>query len=155
LLAVGKRIIRASYPILRTGKPYDGSQDHFHAHQTTMLTQLKRGTARVHDLADEIHASEVDHTARAIVTEAINAFSSIAGIEGGFTLCARTDDASVNQLGLTTRTCRVLQKAGITTLSMLWFRLIQGTLMDVEHVGKTSYEEVISVLVISGRILKR
>jgi len=135
LLAVGKRIIRASYPILRTGKPYDGSQDHFHAHQTTMLTQLKRGTARVHDLADEIHA--------------------IAGIEGGFTLCARTDDASVNQLGLTTRTCRVLQKAGITTLSMLWFRLIQGTLMDVEHVGKTSYEEVISVLVISGRILKR
>ncbi len=153
--AVGKRIIRASYHILRTGNPYDGSQYHFQAHQAKMLTQLKRVAARVHDLADEIPPAEVDNTARAIVTEAINAFSSIAGIEGGFTLCARTDDASINQLGFSTRTCRVLQKAGITMLSMVWFRLIQGTLMDVEHFGKKSYEEVISVLVNSERILKR
>ena len=152
---VGKRIIRMSYHILRTGKPYDGSQYNFRAHQTNMVKQLRRVVTRVHDLADEIHASEVDETARAIATEAIHAFRSIAGIEGGFTLRAKTNDESVSELGFTTRTCRVLQKAGITTLSMLWFRFIQGTLMDVEQFGKKSYEEVVSVLVNSGRILKR
>lgn len=153
--AVGKRIIRISYHILRTGKPYDGSQYNFSARQTKMVKQLRRVVTRVHDLAGEIHASEVDETARAIATEAIHAFSSIAGIEGGFTLSANTNDESVSELGFTTRTCRVLQKAGINTLSMLWFRFIQGTLMDVEKFGKKSYEEVVSGLVNSGRILKR
>ena len=153
--AVGKRIIRMSYHILRTGKPYNGDQYNFSVHQTNMVKQLKRVVTRVHDLAGEIHASDVDDTARAMATEAIHAFSAIAGIEGGFTLRARTHDEPVSELGFNTRTCRVLQKAGITTLSMLWFRLIQGTLMDVEHFGKKSYEEVVSVLVNSGRILKR
>jgi hypothetical protein len=153
--AVGKRLIRISYHILRTGKPYDGNQYNFSAHQTNMVKQLRRVVTRVHDLAGDIHASEVDDTARAMATEAIHAFSSIAGTEGGFTLRAKTTDESVSELGFNTRTCRVLQKAGITTLSMLWFRLIQGTLMDVEHFGKKSYEEVVSVLVNSGCILKR
>ncbi len=120
-----------------------------------MVKQLRRVAARVHDLASEIHTSEVDDTARAIATEAIHAFSSIAGIEGGFTLSANALDEPVSDLGFTTRTCRVLQKAGITTLSMLWFRLIQGTLLDVEKFGKKSYEDVVLELVTSGRILKR
>jgi hypothetical protein len=131
-MGVGKRIIRMSYHLLRTGKPYDGSQYNFRAHQTQMGKQLRQVAARGHDLADEIHASEVDETARAIATEAIHAFSSIAGIEGGFTLSANAHDDPVSELGFTTRICRGLQKAGINTLSMLWFRLIQGTLMNVE-----------------------
>ena len=84
-----------------------------------------------------------------------NAFSSIAGIEGGFTLSANANDEPVSELGFKTRTYHILQKAGISTLSMLWFRIIQGKLMDIEHFGKKSYEEVISVLLNSGRILKR
>ena len=151
---VGKRVIRMSFHILRTGKPYDGSRYHIHAHQTKMLKQLKSVVNRVHDLADEMHASEIDDTARAVATEAIHAFRSLTGTEEGFTLCATTTDESVNQLGFNTRTCRVLEKADIHTLSMLWFRLIQGTLRNVKHFGKKSYEEVISVLVHSGRILK-
>jgi transposase len=153
--AVGKRIIRISYHILRTGKPYDGSQYNFTARQTNMIKQLRQVTTRVHDLVEGIHRSEVDDTARAIATEAIHAFSSLAGIEGGFTLNATTSDESVSDLGFNTRTSRVLQKAGITTLSMLWFRLIQGTLMDLESFGKKSYEEVVTVLVNSGRMLKK
>lgn len=153
--AVGKRIIRISYHILRTGKPYDGNQYNFNAHQTNMVKQLRRVVTRVHDLAGEIHASEVDDTARAMATEAIHAFSAIAGIEGGFTLSPNANDDPVSELGFKTRTYHILQKAGISTLSMLWFRIIQGKLMDIEHFGKKSYEEVISVLVNSGRILKR
>jgi hypothetical protein len=41
------------------------------------------------------------------------------------------------------------------TLSMLWFRLIQGTLRDIKQFGQKSSEELVSVLVSSGRILKR
>lgn len=152
---VGKRIIQISYHILRTGKPYDGSRYHWNAHQTKMVKQLRRFAARAHDLASEIHTSEVDETARALATEAIHAFNSIAGIEGGFTLSANANDEPVSELGFNTRTSRVLQQAGITTLSMLWFRLIQGTLRDIEQFGPKSYEEVVSVLVNSGRILKR
>ncbi len=85
---MGKRVITISYHILRTGKPYDGSQYNWNAHQTKMVKQLRRVAARAQDLASEIHASEVDDTARAIATEAIHAFSSIAGIKGGFTLNA-------------------------------------------------------------------
>ena len=99
---------------------------------------------------------EVDNdTARAIATVVIHAFSSLAGIEGGFTLKATTTDVTVEELDFTTRTTRVLQKAGITTLSMLWFRLIQGTLLEIKNIGKKSYEEVVDVLVTSGRILKK
>lgn len=152
---VGKRIMKISYHILRTGKPYDGSQYQWNAHQTKMVKHLRRVAARAQDLAHEIHASEVDDTARAIATEAIHAFSSIAGIEGGFTLNANANDDPVSELGFNTRTSRVLQQAGVTTLSMLWFRLIQGTLMDIKQFGQKSYEEVVSVLVSSGRILKR
>jgi DNA-directed RNA polymerase alpha subunit len=97
----------------------------------------------------------VDDTARAIATDVIHAFSSLAGIEGGFTLKAATADVAVGELGFTTRTTRVLQKAGITTLSMLWFRLIQGTLLEVKGFGQKSYEDVVEVLVASGRILKK
>ena len=152
---IGKRIIHITYHILRTGKPYDGSRYNFNAHQEKMVKQLQKVATRAHDLANEIHASEVDETARAIATEAIHAFSSIAGIEGGFTLSANAIDESVTELGLKTRTCRALLKANITTLSMLWFRLIQGTLMDIEHFGKKSYDEVVLVLVNSGRIMRR
>lgn len=152
---VGKRIIRISYHILRTGKPYDGSQYNFTARQTKMVKQLRQVTMRVHDLVENMHASEVDDTARAIATEAIQAFSSLAGIEGGFTLSANAPDESITELGFKTRTSRVLQKAGISTLSMLWFHLIQGTLIEVENFGKKSYEEVVAVLVESGRILRR
>jgi hypothetical protein len=152
---VGKRIIRISFHIIRTGKPYDGSQYHFTARQTKMVKQLRQVATRVHDLVNDIHASEVDETTRAIATEAIHAFSALAGIEHGFTLSAHAKDEPVSELGFKTRTCRVLQKAGISTLSMLWFRLIQGTLLNVEKFGTKSYEEVVSVLVNSGRILKR
>ena len=84
----------------------------------------------------------------------MHAFSSIAGIEGGFTLNATTADEPITALGLKTRTVHVLLNAGISTLSMLWFRLIQGTLLDLKHFGKKSYEEVVTVLVTSKRILK-
>ncbi len=100
---VGKRIIQISSHILRTGKPYDGSRYNFSVHQSNMVKQLRRVATRVHDLADEIHASEVDDTARAIATEAIHAFSSIAGIEGGFTLSAHANDEPVSELGFKTR----------------------------------------------------
>lgn len=153
--AVGKRIIRISYHILRTGKPYDGSQYNFTARQTNVVKQLRHVSTRIHDLVEDIHHSEVDDTARAIATDVIHAFSSLAGIEGGFTLKATTADVAVSELGFSTRTTRVFQKAGITTLSMLWFRLIQGTLLDLKSFGKKSYEEVVEGLVTSGRILKK
>jgi hypothetical protein len=153
--AVGKRIVRMSYHIVRTGTPYDGSQYNFTARQTTVVKRLRQVSMRVHDLVEEIHQAEVDETARAIATDVIHAFSSLAGIEGGFTLKATTTDVAVGELGLTTRSTRVLQKADITTLSMLWFRLIQGTLLEVKGFGKKSYEEVVDVLVTSGRILKK
>jgi hypothetical protein len=152
--AVGKRVVRASFHILRTGKPYDGSRYHVSAHQTNMLKQLKLVVHRVHDLTNEMHVSELDDTARAVVTEAIHAFRALAGVERGFTLCPTATDESIDQLGFSTPTCRILQKGGIHTLSMVWFRLIQGTLRDVDRFGKKSYEEVVSVLVQSGRILK-
>ncbi len=104
---------------------------------------------------EEIHQTEVDDTARAIATDVIHAFSSLAGIESGFTLKATTADVAVGELGFTTRTTRVLQKANITTLSMLWFRLIQGTLVEVNGFGPKSYEDIVEVLVASGRILKK
>jgi transposase len=153
--AVGKRIVRISYHILRTGLPYDGSQYNFTARQTNVVKQLRRVSTRVHDLVAEIHQTEVDDTARAIATDVIHAFSSLAGIEGGFTLKATTTDVTVEELGFSTRTVRVLQKAGITTLSMLWFRLIQGTLLEIKGVGKKSYEDIVNGLVASGRILKK
>ncbi len=137
--------MKLSYHILRTGKPYDGSRYQWNAHQTKMVKQLRRVAARAHDLAHQIHTSEVDDTARAIATEAIHAFSSIAGIEGGFTLSVNAKDEPVSELGFKTRTSRVLQQAGVMTLSMLWFRIIQGTLRDIEQFGQTSYEEVVSV----------
>ncbi len=87
-----------------------------------MVKQLRRAAARAHDLAREIHTSEVDETARALATEAIHAFTSIAGIEGGFTLSANANDEPVSELGFNTRTSHVLQQAGMTTLSMVWFR---------------------------------
>jgi hypothetical protein len=152
--AVGKRIIRISYHIMRTGQPYDGSQYDFTARQTKVVKQLRQVTTRVYDLVETIQASDVDDTARAIATEAMHAFSSIAGVEGGFTLNATTADEPITALGLKTRTARVLLKAGISTLSMLWFRLIQGTLLDLKHFGKKSYEDVVTVLVASKRILK-
>lgn len=153
--AVGKRVVRISYHILRTGKPYDGSQYNFTARQTNVVKRLRQVSTRVHDLVEEIHHTEVDDTARAIATDVIHAFSSLAGIEGGFTLKATTTDVAVSELGFTTRTSRVLQEAGITTLSMLWFRLIQGTLLEVKGFGQKSYEDVADVLVQSGRILKK
>lgn len=152
--AVGKRIIRISYHIVRTGRPYDGSQYDFTAHQTKVVKQLRQVTTRVYDLVETIQASDVDDTARAIATEAIHAFSSIAGIEGGFTLNATTADEPITALGFKTRTAHVLLNAGISTLSMLWFRLIQGTLPDLKHFGKKSYEDVVTGLVMSKRILK-
>ena len=151
---VGKRVMRASFHILRTGKPYDGSRYHVNAHQTNMLKQLKLVVHRVHDLTNEMHVSELDEMARAVITEALHAFRALTGVERGFTLCPTATDESVDRLGFSTRTCHLLQKGGIQTLSMLWFRLIQGTLRDVERFGKKSYEEVVSVLVQSGRILK-
>jgi hypothetical protein len=153
--AVGKRVVRISYHILRTGTPYDGSQYNFTARQTTVVKRLRQVSTRVHDLVEEIHHTEVDDTARAIATDVIHAFSSLAGIEGGFTLKAATADVAVSDLGFTTRTTGVLQKAGITTFSMLWFRLIQGTLSEITGFGKKSYEDVVDGLVKSGRILKK
>jgi hypothetical protein len=153
--AVAKRIVRISYHILRTGTPYDGSQYNFTARQTSMVKQLRQVSTRVRDLVEAMHQSEVNDTARTIATDVIHAVSSLAGIECGFTLTAMTDDVAVSQLGFRTRTARVLEKEGISTLSMLWFRLIQGTLLEVKSFGKKSYEEVIDVLVTSGRILKK
>lgn len=153
--AVGKRVVRISYHILRTGTPYDGSQYNFTARQTNVVKRLRQVSTRVHDLVEEIHHTEVDDTARAIATDVIHVFSSLAGIEGGFTLKAATADVAVSDLGFTTRTTRVLQKAGITTFSMLWFRLIQGTLSEITGFGKKSYEDVVDGLVKSGRILKK
>ncbi len=148
--AVGKRIVRISYHILRTGTPYDGSQYNFTARHTNVVKRLRHVSTRVHDLVKEIHQTEVDDTARAIATDVIHAFSSLAGIESGFTLKATTADVAVEELGFTTRTTRVLQQASITTLSMLWFRLIQGTLLEVNGFGQKSYEDVVEVLVASG-----
>ncbi len=72
-----------------------------------MVTQLRRAAARAHDRAREIHTAEVDETARALATEAIHAFNSIAGIEGGFTLSANVSDNPVSELGFNTRPSRV------------------------------------------------
>ena len=79
-----------------------------------MVKHLRQVSTRVHDLVEDIHHSEVDNTARAIATEVIHAFSSLAEIEGGFTLKATTADVVVSELGFSTRTTCVLQKAGIT-----------------------------------------
>ncbi len=152
--AVGKRIIHISYYILRTGHPYDGSQYDFTARHTKVVKQLRHVTTRIHDLVGTIHPSDVDDTARALATEAMHAFSSIAGIEGGFMLNATTADEPMTALGFKTRTTHVLCDAGIATLSMLWFRLIQGTLLEIDHFGKKSYQEVVTTLVESHRILK-
>ncbi len=84
-----------------------------------MVTQLRRAAARAHDLACEIHAFKIDDTARVLATEAIHAFNSIAGIEGGFTLSTNANNEPVSELGFNTQTSRVLQQAGMTTLSML------------------------------------
>ena len=153
--AVGKRIVRISYHILRTGTPYDGSQYNFTARQTSMVKQLRQVSTQVHDLVVAMHQSDIDETAKTIATDVIHAFSSLAGIECGFTLQATTTDVAVSDLGFSTRTTRVLEKAGIATLSMLWFRLIQGTVLEVKSFGQKSYKEVIDVLVTSGRILKK
>ncbi len=153
--AIGKRIINISYHILRTGKPYDGNRYNFNTHQTKMVKRLKQVATRVHDLANEIHASEIDESARVLATEAIHALSSIAGIEGCFTLNAGVKDSPVSELGFKRRTCNILFKAGITSFSMLWFRILQGTLMDIDRFGKKSYNEVVQVLVDSGHILRK
>jgi len=153
--AVGKRLIRISYHIVRTGQPYDGDKYNFTARQTNMVKQLRQVSTRIHELVEDIHHAAVDDTARAIATDVIHAFSPLAGIEGGFTLKATTTDVAVEELGFTSRTARVFHKAGITTLRMLWFRLIQGTLLEVTGFGKKSYQEVVDGLVTSGHILKK
>jgi len=104
---VGKRGIHLSYHLLRTGKAYNGSRYHWNAHQTKMVKQLRHVAARAHDLAREMHTSEVDDTARSLATEAMHAFSSIAGIEGGLTLSANANDEPVSERGFNTRTSRV------------------------------------------------
>ncbi len=53
-------MMKISYHILRTGKPYNGSRYHWNTHQTKMVKQLRRAAARAHDLASEIHTSEID-----------------------------------------------------------------------------------------------
>ena len=152
---IGKRIIRITYHIIRTGKPYDGSRYNYNAHQTKTIKQLKNVATRANNIATEIHKSKVDDTTKAIATEAINALSSIAGIEGGFTLNSNITDLPVTELGFKTRTTNILLKANITNFSMLWFRLIQGKLLDIDGFGKKSYNEVIQVLVDTGYILKK
>lgn len=96
--AIGKRIINISYHIIRTGKPYDGNRYNFNAHQTKMEKRLKQVATCVQDLAHEIHASEIDESARIIATEAIHALSSIAGVEGNFTLNSGVQDRPISEL---------------------------------------------------------
>ncbi|ETR68335.1 MAG: transposase IS116/IS110/IS902 family protein [Candidatus Magnetoglobus multicellularis str. Araruama] len=155
IAAIGKRIINISYHIIRTGKPYDGNRYNFNAHQTKMEKRLKQVATRVQDLAHEIHASEIDESARIIATEAIHALSSIAGIEGNFTLNSGVQDRPISELGFKRRTCNILLKAGIISFSMLWFRITQGTLLDIDRFGNKSYNDVVKGLVESGYILEK
>ncbi|ETR70803.1 MAG: hypothetical protein OMM_08543, partial [Candidatus Magnetoglobus multicellularis str. Araruama] len=106
-------------------------------------------------LAHEIHASEIDESARIIATEAIHALSSIAGIEGNFTLNSGVQDRPISELGFKRRTCNILLKAGIISFSMLWFRITQGTLLDIDRFGNKSYNDVVKGLVESGYILEK
>jgi len=153
--AIGKRIINISYHIIRTGKPYDGNQYNFNTHQTKMVKRLKQVATRAQDLANEIHTSEVNESARVHATEAIHALSAIAGVEGCFTLNTGVQDKDISELGLKRRTCNNLLRAGISNFSMLWFRLIQGTLMDIDRFGEKSYNDVVQSLVASGYILEQ
>ena len=153
--AIGKRIINIAYHIIRTGKPYDGNRYNFNTHQTKMVKRLNQIATRAQDLASEIHASEIDESARVIAIEAIHALSSIAGVEGSFTLNSGVQDRPISELGFKRRTCNILHKAGITSFSMLWFRILQGTLLDIDCFGKKSYNDVVRRLVDSGYILKK
>jgi hypothetical protein len=153
--AIGKRIINISYHIIRTGKPYDGNQYNFNTHQTKIVKRLKKVATRVQDLVNEIHTSEVDESARVHATEAINTLSVIAGVEGCFTLNTGVQDKHIAELGLKKRIRNNLLKAGISNFSMLWFRLIQGTLMDIDRFGEKSYNDVVQKLLDSGYILRK
>ena len=64
-------------------------------------------------------------------------------------------DRPVSELGFKKRTCNILLKAGITSFSMLWFRITQGTLLDIELFGNKSYSDVVKGLVKSGYILEK
>ncbi|KPA12952.1 hypothetical protein MHK_006843 [Candidatus Magnetomorum sp. HK-1] len=35
-------------------------------------------------------------------------------------------------------------KSGITSFSMLWFRITQGTLLDIDRFGKKFYNDVVN-----------
>ena len=50
--AVGKRVVRISYHILRTGNPYDGSQYNVTARQTNAVKRLQQVSTRVHEGCD-------------------------------------------------------------------------------------------------------
>lgn len=155
IAAIGKRIINISYHIIRTGKPYDENKYCFNTHQTKMVKQLKQVATRVQDLANEMHDSEVDDSARVHASEAIHALSAIAGIEGSFTLNIGVHDKPISELGFKKRVCNILLNAGITNFSMLWFRIIQGTLMNIDRIGEKTYNDIVRELVASGFILKQ
>ena len=149
---IGKRIIKIAYHIVRTGKSYDGSRYNFNVHQTKMVKRLKQVSKHVNEIVNEIHASETDESAKIVVSEAIQGLSSIAGIEGAFRLNPNIKDKQIKEFGFKKRICTILTTAGIINFSTLWFRIVQGTLMDIDYFGKKSYAEVIEVLVDAGYI---
>jgi hypothetical protein len=152
---IGKRIIKSAYHIVRTGKAYDSSRYNFNNHQTQMVKKLKQVSRRINEIVHEIHVSEVDESAKIVVSEAIQGLSSIVGIGGAYSLNPNIKDKPITEFGFKKRICSVLTNAGIINFSMLWFRIIQGTLIDVECFGKKSYTEVINGLVDAGYIFEK
>ena len=148
-------LIESAYHIVRTGKGYDDSRYNFNNHQTQMVKKLKQVSRHVNKIVHEIHVSEDDESAKIVVSEAIQGLSSIAGIEGAYSLKPNIKDKPRTEFGFKKRICSVLTNAGIINLSMLWFRIIQGTLIDVECFGKKSYTEIINGLVDAGYIFEK
>ncbi len=145
--AVAKRMVTAAYNIMIKAVPYCEDMYDFGRHKTDALKKVRSISRQIADLKRQIKPEEADNVVKAAATEAICSINELIGMEGGFILNPDVPDKRIDELPFRPRTKNVLLKAGIDRISVLWFNLTQGKLMNIEKFGKKSYEETVDILI--------
>lgn len=152
--AVAKRIIIASFHVVRLGKEYDDSGYDYTVHKVKSVQKIRRMNKSIEEIEHGMKGEELDDMIKTAATETIAKMSSLIGIKGGLILNPDVPDMDVVKLGLSTRTVNLLRKNSLDKVSNVWFSILNGSILEIEKFGEKSYEEVVGRLRANGYLLE-
>lgn len=150
VVAIAARLAKYIYHVLRTGKPFDESKVDYSASRKETQKQLTRISRQI----DQIEVPDdvgVQSSAREVALKLAVKLGG-SGFKYVVTEFFGKNDFLIEEIGIGSRTCRVLQSAGILRCSQLYLLISTGQLINIKGIGDVSEKECIHAMLELGLI---